>query len=87
MLDFLENLMYSIDKLKNTNPGGKAAGPNRRTKMDKQMSYEELVNHIEERKDRMTKWDVVCCLIGYQQVITAADWDNIMRLYVDNFVD
>lgn len=55
--------------------------------MDKQMSYEELVNHIEERKDRMTKWDVVCCLIGYQQVITAADWDNIMRLYVDNFVD
>lgn len=56
--------------------------------MDKQqMSYEELVNHIEERKDRMTKWDVVCWLIGYQHVITAADWDNIVRLYVDNFVD
>lgn len=56
--------------------------------MDKQMSYEELVNHIEERKDiRMTKWDVACWLIGYQNVITKTDWENIMRLYQDNFID
>ena len=55
--------------------------------MEKQMSYEDLVNHIGEREVRMTKWDVVCWLIRYQHVITEADWDNIMRLYVDNFVD
>ena len=53
----------------------------------KQMTYSELVNHVEGLKYRMTKWDVACFLIGYQKVITEADWENIMRLYDDNFID
>lgn len=51
------------------------------------MEYEELVKHIEGQKHRMTKWDVACWLIGFQKVITEKDWENIMRLYGDNFVD
>ena len=54
--------------------------------MDK-LTYVELVNRIESRKSRMTRWDVACWLIGYQKIITEADWDNIMRLYQDNFID
>lgn len=53
----------------------------------KQMTYSELVNHVESRKYRMNRWDVACWLIGYQKVITEADWENIMRLYDDNFID
>lgn len=52
-----------------------------------QMSYSELVNHVEQCPVRMTKWDVVCWLIGYQEVVTADDFENICRLYTDNFVD
>lgn len=51
------------------------------------MGYEELVKHIEGQKRRMTKWDVACWLIGFQKVITEKDWENIMHLYGDNFVD
>lgn len=53
----------------------------------KQMTYSELVNYVDSRNCRMTKWDVACWLIGYQKVITEADWENIMRLYADNFID
>lgn len=53
----------------------------------KQMTYSELVNHVEGLKYRMTKFDVVCFLIGYQKVITEADLENVMRLYDDNFID
>lgn len=51
------------------------------------MEYEELVNHVQCQKRRMTKWEVACWLIGFQKVITEKDWGNIMRLYDDNFVD
>lgn len=53
----------------------------------KQMTYSELVNHVEDNKHIKTKWDVACWLMGYQKVITEADWENIMRLYDDNFID
>lgn len=58
------------------------------------MSYSELVNHLERVNSEgkscfrlKTKWDVVCWLIGYQKVVTESDWENIMRLYDDGFVD
>lgn len=53
----------------------------------KQMTYSELVNLVESCNYRMTKWHVVCFLIGYQKVITEADLEHIMRLYDDNFID
>lgn len=54
----------------------------------KQMTYSELVNHVEANKDMLkTKWDVTCWLIGYNGVVTTGDWDNIRRLYLDGFVD
>ena len=52
-----------------------------------QMTYCELVNHVEGHKNIRTKWDVVCWLIGYQKVVTETDWENIMRLHSDNFID
>lgn len=54
--------------------------------MTEQMTYSELVNHV-ERAHLKTKWTVVCWLIGYQKVVTESDWENIMRLYSDGFVD
>ena len=53
----------------------------------KQMSYSELVKYVENSCIRMTRFDVVCWLIGYQGVVTADDYNNILRLYSDNFVD
>lgn len=55
--------------------------------MKKQMTYSELVNHIESNKYRMREIDVVAWLIGYQGVVTAEDFDNIQKLYADNFID
>ena len=51
------------------------------------MSYSELVNHIEGQKRRMTKFDVVCWLIGYQGNVDAIDLDNIQRAYMDMIID
>lgn len=53
----------------------------------KQLTYSELVRRVEENKNIRTKWDVVCMLIGYQKVITEADWENIMRMYSDDIID
>lgn len=53
----------------------------------KQMTYSELVNHVEGCNYLRTKWDVVCFLIGYQKVITEADLEHIMRLRDDHYID
>lgn len=53
----------------------------------KQMTYKQLVNLVEGCNYLRTKWDVVCFLIGYQEVITKADFEHIMRLRDDNFID
>ena len=53
----------------------------------KQMSYSELVKHVEEISIRITRFDVVSWLIGYQGFVTADDYNNICRLHSDNFVD
>ena len=53
----------------------------------KQMTYSELVNLVEGRNYLMTKWDVVCFLIGYQEVITKVDLEHIMRLRDDRYID
>lgn len=49
------------------------------------MTYGELVNMVEKYKLR-TQMDVINFLIGYNNVVTASDLDNIMRLYRDGFV-
>lgn len=53
----------------------------------KQMTYSELVNHIENEKHIKTKFDVVAWLAGYQGVVTAEDVENIIKLYEDGFID
>lgn len=53
----------------------------------KQMTYSELVNLVQSCNFRMTKFGVVCFLIGYQKVITEADLEHIMRLRDDNYID
>ena len=53
----------------------------------KQMTYSELVSHVEEQVVRMSRWDVVCWLIGFQGAIGKEDLENIRKLYVDGFVD
>ena len=56
-------------------------------KKKKQMTYEELLEHVKRHPIRMTKWDVACFLIGYQGVMTSADWENIQRLYMNDIID
>lgn len=53
----------------------------------KKISYEKLVNLIEEMPIRMKKWDVVCLIIGYKKNVTEQDFENIRKLYEDNFID
>lgn len=53
----------------------------------KKISYEELVNVIDEMPIRMTKWDIVCFILGYKKNVTMEDFENIKKLYEDNFID
>ena len=53
----------------------------------KQLSYCELVKHIKTRSYRMTKFDVVCFLVGYNGVVTEADFENILKAYQDKIID
>lgn len=53
----------------------------------KQMTYEELINRIEDNPCRMDRFNVVSYLIGCQKCVTEVDWDNIMRAYGDGFID
>ena len=53
----------------------------------KQLSYGELVKHIESRSYRMTKFDVVCFLVGYNGVVTETDFENILKAYQGNLID
>lgn len=53
----------------------------------KQMTYSELVNIIEQEKHIKYKFDVVAFLIGYQGMVTATDFENILKLYDDGFVN
>lgn len=52
----------------------------------KQMLYSELTARVVVYKLKNIA-EVVSWLIGYQKVVTESDWDNIMRLYHDNFID
>ena len=52
------------------------------------MSYEELVNLVEEdKKFFQTRMDVVAYLISYQKKLDVRDYENVMRLYIDGFID
>lgn len=57
------------------------------TNMEKQLDYSELVNLIEKEGHIKHKFDVVAYLIGYQGVVTATDFKNILKLYGDGFID
>lgn len=52
----------------------------------KQLTYRELVHHVKNCNIK-TPWQVVCWLIGFQDVITRYDFNNIARLYMDGIVD
>ena len=53
----------------------------------KKISYEQLVNLIEEMPIKMTKWDVVCFILGYKKTVTMQDYENITKLYENKFID
>ena len=50
------------------------------------MSYEELINHIQDCCLK-TRFDVVCWLIGYQGTVDMDDLDNIEYAYIQGFID
>lgn len=53
----------------------------------KQMSYEELLNHVIIDKHLRSRWDVVCWLIGYQENVNVTDWLNIRQLYLNGIIN
>lgn len=53
----------------------------------RQLSYDELVKLIEERTYRMSRFNVVSYLIGYNGVVTEDDYNNIEKAYEDNLID
>lgn len=53
----------------------------------KQLSYDELEQWIASRTCRLSKFDVVAHLIGYNGVVTETDFENILKAYKDNLID
>ena len=52
------------------------------------MNYSELVNAVETDLYIKTRFNVVAYLIGYNGgVLTQEDFDNILRLYRDGFIE
>lgn len=54
---------------------------------NQKLNYTQLVNMIMEMPIRMTKWDVVCYLMGYKNTVTRHDFNLIKKLYEDNIID
>ena len=52
----------------------------------KRFSFEELVKVCESNYIKY-KFDVVSYLIGYNGIIDEIDWENIRKLYRDDYVD
>lgn len=52
----------------------------------KQMTYRELLYHV-KNCNITTPWQVVCWLIGFHDVITRADFNNIALLYKEGIVN
>lgn len=52
-----------------------------------QLSYDELAQWIANRTCRLSKFDVVAHLIGYNGVVTETDFENILKAYKDNLID
>ncbi len=50
----------------------------------KQLTYEELVKVIEKTCYRMTRFDVICYLIGYNGVVTEEDYNNINKAWEED---
>ena len=53
----------------------------------RQLSYDELVKLIKERTYRMSRFNVVSYLIGYNGVVTEDDYNNIEKAYENNLID
>lgn len=51
------------------------------------MTYTELKNKVVSDPHLRTRWDVASWLIGFQKVVTESDWDNIMILFLNNYID
>lgn len=52
-----------------------------------QMTYDELVQRVKNFEFRMSRFDAVAYLIGYQKKLTVEDYFNIQRLHDENYVD
>lgn len=51
------------------------------------MSYSDLLNRVEGKVGLVTRYDVVCYLIGFKGSVTTEDIDNINRLCRDMIVE
>lgn len=57
------------------------------TNIFKQLSYEQLSQWIISRSYRLSRFDIVAYLIGYNGVVTETDFENILKAYEDNLID
>lgn len=51
------------------------------------MSYSELVKRVEGKVGLVTRYDVVCYLIGFKGCVTSEDLENINKLSSDLIVE
>lgn len=51
----------------------------------KQLTYSELLYHV-KNCNMTTPWQVVCWMIGFQDVITRTDFNNIAQLYMNGIL-
>lgn len=51
------------------------------------MEYDELKAHVEARRTRMTREDVLWWLVGYQGRVEEEDLENIERLCTARVID
>ena len=55
--------------------------------MKERMEYCDLVNMVEEREYRRTRFDVVAYLVGLHGYVDEQDYNNIQRLFAEGLVD
>lgn len=56
-------------------------------KTNQKLNYTELKNMVFEMPIRMTRYDVICYLVGYKKTVTEHDLVLIRKLYMEDLID
>ena len=54
---------------------------------NQKLNYTQLKNMVFEMPIRMTRYDVICYLVGYKNTVTKHDLILIRKLYMADLID